>query len=79
MRRFLTVLLTVAIFLTACANTQPIQVGEISSTESASGSASDSVVSSQADSAADEGSSSVQLSPLPESGVSSSADLKMAD
>ncbi|MDF3003970.1 MAG: hypothetical protein K0S22_442 [Oscillospiraceae bacterium] len=69
MRKFFAVLLTVAIFLTACASTQPTQVGEISSSESASDSASDSAVSSQADSAADEGSSSVQSSQLSESGA----------
>ncbi len=69
MRKFFAVLLTVAIFLTACASTQPTQVGEISSSESASDSASVSAVSSQADSAADEGSSSVQSSQLSESGA----------
>lgn len=69
MRKLLSVLLTVAIFLTACANTQPTQGGEVPSSESASASAE----SSQTDSAtADEGRSSEQPAQLSESGAASS-------
>lgn len=61
MRKHLTVLLAVAIFLAACANTQPTQGSELPSSESASDSVVASAESSQTGSAAGEGSSLVQL------------------